>query len=195
MQLPNWSGMLNQIDGKRDILLQINFGNLLSKHQINMKKLILFGLSSLGALSIHAQSSVVSSGGNASGSGGSVSYSVGQVAYSFVNGNANGSLIQGVQQPLEISIVTSINNLETNISVDIYPNPTPGKLIIQVGETNVKQMTCQLISMDGKVLKQKQLFNQSTEQLDMSSLPAGTYFIKIHSKQQQLKLYKVIKNN
>ena len=174
---------------------QINFGNLLSKHQINMKKLFLFSLSSLGALSIHAQSSVVSSGGNASGSGGSVSYSVGQVAYSFVNGNANGSLIQGVQQPLEISIVTSINNLETNISVDIYPNPTPGKLIIQVGETNVKQMTCQLISMDGKVLKQKQLFNQSTEQLDMSSLPAGTYFIKIHSKQQQLKLYKVIKNN
>jgi hypothetical protein len=93
----------------------------------NMKKLaflivILFlGFSITG---LHAQESVNTAGGNASGSGGSVSYSVGQIVYTTNTGD-NGTVAQGVQQAYEISAVTGIEEAN-NISliVSAYPNPT-----------------------------------------------------------------------
>lgn len=46
----------------------------------------------------YAQSTPLSSGGNAVGAGGTVSYSLGEVAYEAIN-SAGGILIEGVQQP------------------------------------------------------------------------------------------------
>jgi hypothetical protein len=73
------------------------------------KKLILSALllSGLGLTGLQAQEVIPAVGGNASGSGGSVSYSVGQVAYQTHTGT-NGSVVEGVQQPYEISVLTAI---------------------------------------------------------------------------------------
>jgi hypothetical protein len=159
-----------------------------------MKKLFLSSLSLMSIVGIYAQSTTVSGGGNATGSGGSVSYSIGQIAYTFASGGANGYAIQGVQQPLEVSVVTSVNQIETKFALDVYPNPTSSRLILNIGENNLKNMTYQLLSIDGTMLKQNQI-NSSAEQIDMSALPSGTYLLKILSRQQQLKLFKVIKTN
>ena len=53
----------------------------------------------------YAQQGIPSSGGNAASAGGSVSFSIGQVFFHAQNA-ANGSIVQGVQQPYEISVVT-----------------------------------------------------------------------------------------
>jgi len=61
-------------------------------------------LLNFGLTKISAQTTVTTSGGNASGSGGSANYTVGQIAYN-TNTGANGSGAQGVQQAHEISVV------------------------------------------------------------------------------------------
>jgi len=55
---------------------------------------------------IQGQSTIPSTGGNATGSGGSVSYTVGQITYRTFSGT-NGSIAEGVQQTYEISVVTA----------------------------------------------------------------------------------------
>ncbi|MGD0341661.1 MAG: hypothetical protein ABSA76_08155, partial [Bacteroidales bacterium] len=74
------------------------------KHLVNLLLALWLGGNSIA---IHAQSTITTSGGNASGSGGSASYTIGQVVYSTITGT-NGSSAQGVQQPYEISIITGI---------------------------------------------------------------------------------------
>jgi hypothetical protein len=61
--------------------------------------LMLFGCS---ILLLNAQTGIPAAGGNATGTGGSVSFSVGQVFY-VMNTGTTGSVLQGVQQPWEIS--------------------------------------------------------------------------------------------
>jgi len=68
---------------------------MLKKNLIFLSLLLL----STGMLELHAQKSIVAAGGQATGSTGSVSYSVGQLDYLAIN-TANGSVAQGVQQPV-----------------------------------------------------------------------------------------------
>jgi hypothetical protein len=81
---------------------------------------------------VSAQTSVNATGGDASGSGGSASYSVGQVAYQTHTGTS-GSVAEGVQQPYEISVVTSIEEAnDIKLSITAYPNPTTDYLELKV---------------------------------------------------------------
>jgi hypothetical protein len=49
------------------------------------------------------QNTIPAAGGNAKGSGGSASFTVGQIFYTKLSGT-NGTVIQGIQQPYEISM-------------------------------------------------------------------------------------------
>jgi len=82
--------------------------------KLKLSSILLLGL---GLTGLQAQESVNATGGDASGSGGSTSYSVGQVVYT-TNTGANGTVEQGVQRPIEISVKG------INLTVLAYPNPT-----------------------------------------------------------------------
>ena len=88
------------------------------KNKIMSVALLFFGLGGL-----HAQESVNGSGGEATGTGGTASYSLGQVVYT-TNTGTNGSVVQGVQQPYEISTTLGINETSINLELSVYPNPT-----------------------------------------------------------------------
>ena len=145
-----------------------------------------------GSFNLSAQNNNVSSGGQASSSAGSVSYSVGQIAYSSLSGT-NGSLIQGVQQPYEISIITSINDLTTDIKAQVYPNPTTDQLILSVGTEDYKNLRFVLVDLQGKVLKTDRIINP-TSTLDVSKFSNGTYFLRVLSKNKQIKTFQIVKN-
>ena len=92
-------------------------------------KVVLF-FYGLNPLFLHAQTSVIPTGGNGSGSGGSVSYTIGQVAYSTLYG-ADGSLLEGVQHPYEISVATSLDEASLiELTVTVYPNPASNHIAI-----------------------------------------------------------------
>jgi len=87
--------------------------------------LLLFSLGS----KIHAQETLLASGGNASGSGGIANFSVGQTMQTTLTGR-NSEAFQGIQFYFESSTLTIID-LETNLNISTYPNPTSSILNIR----------------------------------------------------------------
>lgn len=145
---------------------------------------------------VSAQESINATGSNASGSGGSASYSVGQVVYTTHTGTS-GSVAQGVQQPYEISVVTTIEEAKgINLSVKAYPNPTTDYLQLKVDASttlSIQSMTYQLYDMQGKLLQSEKLTGSQTD-IIMSNLVPGTYFVKVIQGSKEVKIFKIIKN-
>ena len=164
------------------------------------KKARLFAILMLviGLTALHAQQTITAAGGNAAGSGGSVSYSVGQVFYT-TNTGTGGSVLQGVQQPYEISLVTELDEGKgISVQCSVYPNPAASYLIVYFeGDVEV-QYTAYLFDMNGKLLSASDIESNETR-IDVSKLAIATYFLKIMqtkntASHREIKTFKIIKN-
>jgi hypothetical protein len=159
-----------------------------------MKKLKLSALLALGLFvtGAQAQEALPATGGNASGSSGSVSYSVGQVFYYTLAGD-NVTLLQGVQQPYEISVISGMENAG-GISLDcmVYPNPTMDKLTMKVDSFDPGNLSFQLFNPNGKLLVNKKLTGKETT-ISLGNLMPGIYFLKVLDKQKEIKTFKIVK--
>lgn len=141
---------------------------------------------------IHAQESIHSSGGDATGSGGSVAYSLGQVVYT-TNDSTSGAVSQGVQQAYEIYTV-GINATELNMSLTVFPNPTVNDLILQISDYNYEKLVYQLFDMQGKQLSQGHVTTQQTL-LNMKGLASATYILNVvYQENKNYQSFKIIKN-
>ena len=142
--------------------------------------------------SMFAQENVNASGGDIEGSGGSTAYSVGQMIHTFEEGAA-GSVAHGVQQPFEISTVTSVeqaNGIELTVST--YPNPVGNVLFIDVDIEDYSSLSYRLISTEGTMLIDSDL-NDDHNRIDMSKYAASVYFLKIFNGKKEIKVFKIIK--
>jgi hypothetical protein len=114
------------------------------------------------AINIHAQETVTSSGGNASGGGGSVSYTVGQVAYTS-NKSSTGTVSQGVQQPYEILVVTGLEEANgINLEFSVYPNPTTDFLKLKVENYILENLIYQLYDANGSLIQNGKIMGKET---------------------------------
>jgi hypothetical protein len=152
----------------------------------------LFGL---GLTGLHAQEAIPASGGNASGSGGSASYSIGQMVFT-TNTGTNGSVAQGVQQPFEISVVTSIDEAkDITLQCTAYPNPATDLLTLKIDASiklSIQLISYQLFDVSGKLLESKKVEGSETR-IAMSSLVPATYFLKVIQNNKEIKTFKIIK--
>lgn len=156
-------------------------------------KLFVILLLGLGLTGLQAQTSVNASGGKASGSGGSVSHSVGQVVYT-TNSGTNGSVIQGVQQPFEISVVTGLEEAKgITLLVTAYPNPTTDYLTLRIDKFEISNLSYQLYDMNGRLLQNEKITGSQTS-IVMSNLVPATYFVKVTQGNEEVKTFKIIKN-
>lgn len=158
------------------------------------KKKIFFIISilMLSLVELQAQESINTAGGNASGSGGSVSYSVGQVFYTS-NSDANTSVAQGVQQPYEISVVSSVEEAKSiTLSVSAYPNPATDYLQLQIEGEMIENLSFQLADINGKILQNQQILNNQTT-IIISNYVSSTYFLKVFQSNKETKTFKIIK--
>jgi len=139
----------------------------------------------------YAQQASIASGGDASGSGGSVVYSVGQIVYT-TNTGSNGSVMQGVQQPYEISIILGLAETGINLNLSAYPNPTTNYLMLQIDNFD-KDLSYQLFDISGKLLESNTIVANSTT-FTMEALPTATYLLKVTQNNKEVKTFKIIKN-
>jgi hypothetical protein len=152
---------------------------------------VLFALGVLWLGLLQAQESANSSGGNATGVGGTVDYSLGQVVYT-TNTSALGTVSQGVQQAYEIFSL-GIKEVELNISLSVFPNPSGDNLNLQLSDCTNEKLSYQLYDMGGKLLSNGQVIAPLT-QINTSSLSPTTYFIKvINQENRQVQSFKIIK--
>jgi hypothetical protein len=153
--------------------------------KLKLLLLICFGLTRLNA--------PTASGGDASGSGGSASYSIGQVFYTSGTGSG-GSVAQGVQQSYEISIVDGIEEAkDITLLCMAYPNPTTDFIILKVEKYDSKDLSFQLYNINGKLLVNKKIGANETS-IDMSNFVDAIYFLKICDSNNEVKIFKIIKN-
>ena len=155
------------------------------------KRIPFFGLLLIPAM-LWGQNSFTSTGGDAVGSGGSVSYSIGQLADGSATGT-NASITEGVQQPFEIFIITEINDDFSNLNLTVFPNPTTDKIELTIENNNGQEFTCILFDLQGKTLICES-FAGSSVKLETSSLPAGTYILKVLCGNEEVQSFKIIKN-
>jgi len=156
--------------------------------KVNAILLLFIGLSRL-----YAQETVTTSGNNASGNGGSVSYTIGQVFYN-TNLGTNGFEVQGVQQPIEISVITGIDESKGIIlKCSLFPNPTNDFLTLEVENYPLEELTFQLYDINGKLLKYKRIDSNITN-IIAGDLTPSTYILKVFDNDKEIKIFKIIKN-
>lgn len=159
-------------------------------------KLILLTLFGFGLLSVRAQSTISTAGGNATSSGGTVSYTVGQVAYSTQTSSA-GTITQGVQQPFEIFVATALEQAkDISLQLQVFPNPVNDYLKLSVvpsATISIQSLSYQLYDVNGKLVQNNNVESNETN-IMMSGFTSGTYLLKVNQGNTNLKTFKIIKN-
>lgn len=147
-----------------------------------------------GITTLNAQQAIVPLGGDANGANGSLSYTFGQTFYQENHANKI-SILEGVQQAYEISIVAGISDHPfVDLQYKIYPNPTRGNIILSIDEkANMQAMQYQMFDFNGKLIKEE-LIHQRTSHIDMENLSSSVYFLKVFNDTQLIKSFKIIKN-
>ena len=156
-----------------------------------MKKLILL-IFLFSALKIFSQQQPVSSGGNAVSASGSVSYSIGQIAYQQAIGTG-GSIIQGMQQPFEITATLGVENSEIQLEMQVYPNPVSDILNLKIEKISLKNMQFRLYDLSGKLVKTESIKTAETK-INLQNCPSSTYLLQIINEGKISKIFKIIKN-
>ena len=136
-----------------------------------------------------AQFATTSSGGEAKGSGGSVSYSIGQVIFKNTSG-ASGSASAGVQHGYQI-IVMGVE-ADPEISLTIFPNPTPDNLNLLTPDFAKSHLSYRLLDFRGQVLKSEMISSRETV-VEMAGLPVAVYLVCVLKDNQPIQSFKVIK--
>jgi hypothetical protein len=144
----------------------------------------------LSASSQYKQDVIASAGGYNTASGISISWTLGET---IIPTYSSGGLIltHGFQQQL---IITTIEeNLETMVTVTVYPNPASDIVNIKFEEALDEEVNLTLINTQGKLVKTVVIEATTIEkQINLQDLPSGMYYIKL-TKGKLSNVYKVVK--
>lgn len=153
------------------------------------KKILLLFILSI-SISVFSQSTNSSAGGKATGNG-SVTYTVGQNIYT-TNIGANGSVSQGVQQSLEIFVLSNKDFKELNLNAFTYPNPTKDKITLELSNLELTNLSFTMFDIKGRTLL-KGVIKEKNTSIIMKDYSAGVYLLKVHQQNKELKTFKIIK--
>lgn len=144
---------------------------------------------------VYSQSVNVTTGGSISGDGGSVSFTIGQTFYLVASGT-EGSFIQGVQQPFEISTLTDIDETKAiNLTCLVFPNPVQDYIQIKINSTLLQKgeyLKYQLFDLNGKLLV-SEISQSEISQIKIGNYAASIYVLNILNNDRLIKSFKITK--
>jgi len=141
---------------------------------------------------IQAQETIAVSGGNKTGNGGTVSYTVGQINYTEYT-SKTGTNTQGVQQPYEISIITSAEETDgISLELVVYPNPTSENLKLKFGDKKLENLTYKLYDINGSLVESGEIIDKETV-IRTGGLVPSEYYLIVYGSYNELKTFKIIK--
>ena len=145
---------------------------------------LIFGMAKYG----YAQQGIVVAG---SSSTGQISHSLGQLGYLHLK-TENGSIRAGVQQPFEITTVSTSQRAK-NLQLVLFPNPTRETLFIKIPIGELVGLRYHLYDLNGKSIKRGGI-NGATTPIDLNTISNGLYFLSIYEERTLLQTYQIIKN-
>lgn len=157
------------------------------------KRIVLFLFVVCGSVISNAQQAISAGGGEAIGTGGTVSYTIGQTDYNTITGTS-GVVMQGVQQPFEILVITGIEEAKgISLEFSVYPNPSTDFLILKVDNYNLEYLTYQLYDVSGSLILNGEILSKETV-IQAGDLTPAAYYLRINDTQKEVKTFKIIKN-
>jgi|SRR5690554_33162 len=157
----------------------------------HIKIQVLLAVSVLWVGGLQAQTSINSGGGDMNNANGSASYSLGQVFHKNVS-NSSGSFEEGVQHAYIIE-TSGLENLDFDISLNVYPNPTSDYLTLNINSEQKQELKFNVFNMQGEEITQGKIDSQEI-QINMIGLSSGTYFLNVlDTENQKIKNFKIIK--
>lgn len=114
-----------------------------------------------------------------------ISYALGESVISTI-GSANNIISQGFFQPDKIPVGTLSIGGKEDIDITIFPNPTQNQLHIELSSLNpMPDLEIQILNALGQAMTPIQVIHSpSVQTIECQQLPAGYYFLKINSSQQ-----------
>mgnify|MGYP006271960431 FL=1 len=91
---------------------------------------------------------------------------------------------EGFSQDTATVVISSINEIALNGSLEMFPNPVTGSaLTVGFELVNADDVRMSIVGMDGKVLAERSVENatQVTETFDVSALNGGMYILKLET--------------
>ncbi|MFV0306051.1 MAG: T9SS type A sorting domain-containing protein [Moheibacter sp.] len=77
--------------------------------------------------------------------------------------------------------INTMNTVENNYSVKVYPNPTSSEINIILDTPNTKEYIVSLTDMTGKQVYTKKISNENNLNIDVQKFPKGTYILKVNN--------------
>lgn len=142
---------------------------------------------------VFAQNNAVATGGTATGTGGSATFSIGQVHYKSTS-NSSATIAEGLQQAFEIVTLSTNNIPQIQLKASVYPNPTVQNVTLSITDFDLTDLQFTLFDITGKIISIGKV-TQTETQIEMRQLSQANYFLKITKNNQDLKTFKIIKNN
>lgn len=134
---------------------------------------------------------ILSSGGDYFVSGGNqLEWTLGEVAIETYNGSGS-ILTQGFHQT-DVSVV-SIDDFNSFVNVDVFPNPVLDRLSIDLSKSGINSYELKLFDLNGKIIHFENLSNEKFKTIDMTKYSHGTYTLLIETDTQLNKSFKIIK--
>ena len=161
-----------------------------------MKKIILC-LTSLIILFLpnylYSQEEVISTSGNSQESGSvSLDWTIGESIVATYSA-ASGALTQGLHQ--STYTITSIkSNPDLDLQLKIYPVPAARYLTIETSSDELGSLKAVLYDLNGRKILQHD-FKSQGNRIDLSTLPASEYLLKITDQKRNITTsYKIVKH-
>jgi hypothetical protein len=160
-----------------------------------MKRSILIFFSLLLAVSAssqYKQDVIASAGGYNTATGISISWTLGEtIIPTFTSGDGTLILTHGFQQQLIITTVEE--NLETLVTVTVFPNPASDNVNIRFDEAIDDEVKLVIVNSNGKPVKSVIIEATTIEkQINLQDIPAGIYYLRL-TKGKLSNVYKVVK--
>ncbi len=107
---------------------------------------------------------------------------------------SEGSLSDGVQQALEVSLITDASEIQnSSFAISVFPNPVTNTLVLETEIKDVSALSYNLFDIKGNQLLQDGIKAKKTA-ISVSSLPAATYILKIMDSENLVQYYSIIKH-
>jgi hypothetical protein len=158
-------------------------------HTTSRQHLLFIALFS--AASASAQQNTVAGGGEAIGTGGSVSYTIGQVDHLHLDATT-GSVWQGVQQPVTITVITGVDVRAVDLLIGVHPNPAHAQVVLVVAPEAVEGHRWTLRDDLGRELAAGTVAAERTT-IPLEALAAAGYLLQVSNSHGTIKTYRIIK--
>ena len=143
-----------------------------------MKTTFTILISCLTISSVLAQSNIVTAGGDAASSSGSVSYSIGQIDFQYTS-SADYSVSEGVQQTYSFDTALSIDDIQYDFQISIWPNPSADEMNIEYTTSYELPLSLTVTDVKGAVVA-SQSVTQGQYSFNVNTWAAGTYYVNLN---------------